>query len=94
MTEISAEQNSIIIDADTIDRLTTGTAFQRSMNAVANMDAILCESQADMLKLIGIPKQLQKAMLRKMKKDRERAIRENMPDIEGFDRSVIDVFYR
>ena len=91
--EINPETGDASIDRDTIDRLTQGTPFQRSMNMVAMIDELLSEFDADFAKAAGLNRNQRRAYKKAMKKSRAAGLRANIPPMANFDPSAIDVFY-
>jgi hypothetical protein len=87
---VDHETLAITFDDDTLKRLTQGTDFQRGINALAMLDEIMAETDADMLDSLNLPKKQRKQMVREMAKKR-REILKNCPP-PGVDPEALKIF--
>lgn len=86
-------ETSITIDKEAHKRLTTDSAFQRTMNIVAMMDQLTCELQNEILMAMGLNEQQRQREIAKLSNVRADSLRTSLPSMPNFDSTVIDVFY-
>lgn len=84
------ETEEISIDPETYARLTLGTPFQQSMNALGMIDRIMAENDLEFLKQSGIPKKEHKKYLKQMAENRLRSLKTDPPP--GIDPDALAVF--
>lgn len=90
--EFNHETHEVTVDQETVNRLTKGTPFQRSMNLVAMLDEVLSEMDAEFAKSAGLNPEQRRAMAERMRKSRAEYLRNNPPPMPDFDPAAIDVY--
>jgi hypothetical protein len=81
---------TVSVDSDTLRRLTQDTAFQRGINGLAILDALMAEMDRDIVAALNIPKKQHKRFLKEMAKKRREILKKAHPP--GIDADALKVF--
>jgi hypothetical protein len=87
------KNDELFVDEETIKRLSKGTPFQKSLNAISMIDEMMCEMDAEIFNNSELSKTDKATFLQKSRLLRASEAKKLFTKMENADESAIDVFY-